>query len=142
MTGLLNVAPAPNGTTLFTNGGPTVGWTDDVRNKSTVCNNGWCWSYIHQAGARPDMLDVSWERINNQGQGQAFNPCVTWGGTNCPGTPPPAPRPGDFNGDNEVNIYDVNALISKLNTTTPGYNLVGDAVVDIFDFNELLKLLR
>ncbi len=152
ITSLFKIAPAPNGSLIVSGNGPSVGWTDDLRSNSTICTDGWCWSYANRTGSQPDLLDENWDNRNAQGLGTAYNLCQAWGGSNCPNLPPPpapeepnnppAPVRGDFNNDRAVNMADVLLMIPQLNSTNATYNLVAPATVDIYDFNELLKLLR
>ena len=58
-------------------------------------------------------------------------------------TPPPVPIRGDFNADRLVNILDYQRLIGALHTTNAAYSLNGsDNYIDIYDYNEFLKLLK
>lgn len=50
---------------------------------------------------------------------------------------------GDFNNDGLVNIYDVNVLLPALHTIAAKFSLTGtDNFIDLFDYNELLKLIN
>lgn len=143
VTSLFKIAPAADGTTLTSANGPHVGWTDDLNNRSIVCTNGWCWSYVNRSGARPDLLDVTWDRPNGQGLGQAISICEALGqALNRCSNLQPTPVVGDFTGDSLVNMTDYNLFVSHLGTTNVQYNLTGTNEIDLYDFNELLKKLR
>jgi predicted phosphodiesterase len=58
-------------------------------------------------------------------------------------TPPSAPVRGDFNGDRLVNLLDYQKLVLTLHTTQATYSLVApDNYVDLYDYNEFLKLVH
>lgn len=62
-------------------------------------------------------------------------------------TPSPTATPttvrGDFNNDNLVNLLDHTVLVRSLHTVDARYNLVGSSNdVDLYDYNELLNLVR
>lgn len=55
---------------------------------------------------------------------------------------PPQKLPGDTNGDNKVNIFDLNAVLAnwnKTNATLAQGNLNGDSIVNIFDLSMVLS---
>jgi hypothetical protein len=60
-----------------------------------------------------------------------------------PDAPMPQPLPGDVNGDGEVNISDVNALIDVILTGTlsQGADIDADGEVTISDVNALIDLI-
>jgi len=125
---LFKVAPASDGATLTSGNGPTVGWTDDVASKSVICNAGWCWSYSNQAGSRPDLLDVTWDRLNNQSLGQPISVCEAMGVSldSCPGNEEPPVHPtADFDNSGVVDIFDYNLLLHVYGTDACSYNLAG-----------------
>lgn len=50
---------------------------------------------------------------------------------------------GDFNNDGGVTSADVQLLVRALNTTNATYNLTGSTpLVDLYDYNEMLKLIK
>ena len=55
----------------------------------------------------------------------------------------PEPIPGDVNGDSEVNIADVNAIIDMIlsQNTTPSGDVNGDGEVNIADVNSVLSII-
>ena len=59
------------------------------------------------------------------------------------GDPGPGPLPGDVNGDGEVNIADVNAVIGMIQSdvTTPSGDVNGDGEVNIADVNALIDMI-
>ncbi len=79
ISSLFKIAPNSKGVTITSSGGPGAAWTNDVAKKSTICNQGYCWSYTHRAGSRPDLLDVSWDRPNAQELGQPVTVCESFG---------------------------------------------------------------
>lgn len=58
-------------------------------------------------------------------------------------TPAPSLIRGDFNGDQLVNLLDYQALIGAIHSAQSHFSLIGsDDYVDLYDYNELLKLVR
>jgi hypothetical protein len=57
-------------------------------------------------------------------------------------TPPPAPKPGDANGDGKVDIFDLSRALSnwgRTGATRSQGDMNGDGVVNIFDLSILLS---
>ncbi|MBP7875428.1 hypothetical protein KA012_00340 [Candidatus Woesebacteria bacterium] len=171
ISNLFKITPAPDGSTITSGNGPSAAWTADLSNITSVVANGWRWSYQNRAGSRPDLLDVQWlNRGETSANGSPDQLCVTFGGSNCSAastpvptpvpTPIPTPAPtavptpaptstpsplppirGDFNGDRTVDLNDMTLLILHLNSANATYNLTEPATIDLYDINELLKLL-
>jgi len=59
------------------------------------------------------------------------------------GTGPQPGMPGDVNGDNEVNIADINALIDLILSggTAPSADVNGDSEINIADINAVIDLI-
>ncbi len=72
---------------------------------------------------------------------EAYGVC---GATNTDPVVPPTPLKGDVNGDGEVSIADVNALIGMIlsdNTSNPRGDVNGDGEINIADVNALIDLI-
>ncbi|PIR59898.1 MAG: hypothetical protein COU68_03290, partial [Candidatus Pacebacteria bacterium CG10_big_fil_rev_8_21_14_0_10_45_6] len=139
ITDLFKIAPGDTGVSITANNGPTVGWTNDVNNTSTICNEGFCWSYVQQAGSRPDLLDVTWQRANSQGLGQPIIACTAVGEseTNCASTQQIS---GDFDRSGKVDIFDYNLLFGKFGTDFCDYNLAGTCTIDSQDIISFIEV--
>jgi hypothetical protein len=146
ITEVFKVAPAIDGSTLTTHGGPQVAWTDDVKNVSTICNDGWCWTYTQKKDTNTNLLDdpalvFAWDEKNAQGLGQPYRFCEKFG--TPVGCKLSAPKVGDLNGDDQVSIFDYNILLEKFGSTgSAGFHpadIDKNGVVDIFDYNQLLE---
>ncbi|PIY80884.1 MAG: hypothetical protein COY80_00515 [Candidatus Pacebacteria bacterium CG_4_10_14_0_8_um_filter_42_14] len=127
---LFKIVPSSTSISITSNAGPTVGWTNDVSNISTVCNEGICWSYKNKAGSRPDLLDIVWERTNNQGLGEPISACEAVGeSASVCGSGGIQPLPGDLDKNNRVDIFDYNLLLDKYGTDFCDFNLAGTCVI-------------
>ncbi len=140
ITSLFEISPANTGVSITSNGGPTVGWTNDITNTSTVCNEGFCWSYKNRAGSRPDLLDIAWE---NNGAPTAV--CEAFGETAgvCDGGSDDntqEPIAADFDQNDHVDIFDYNLLLSKFESTFCNYNLTGTCNIDANDVAAFIEL--
>ena len=72
---------------------------------------------------------------------EAYGVC---GATTTDPVVPPTPLKGDVNGDGEVSIADVNALIGMIlsdNTSNPRGDVNGDGEINIADVNALIDLI-
>lgn len=58
-----------------------------------------------------------------------------------PDAPVAPPARGDFNKDGVVSVIDLELLRQALGTTNATLNLTGPTILDLYDYNELLKLL-
>jgi hypothetical protein len=54
-------------------------------------------------------------------------------------TPSPGSKVGDFNGDNQVNIFDLSILLSHWNTAYSPTDLNNDNIINIFDLSIFLS---
>ncbi|MBP7774479.1 dockerin type I repeat-containing protein [Candidatus Woesebacteria bacterium] len=145
VTEVFKVAPAPDGSTLTSHGGPQVAWTDDVKNVTTICNDGWCWTYTQKKDTNTNLLDdpalvFAWDDKNAAGLGQPYRFCEKFGtSASCGGA---AQQAGDLNGDGHVTIFDYNSLLEKFGLTGAAAfhpaDINKNGIVDIFDYNQLL----
>jgi hypothetical protein len=56
-------------------------------------------------------------------------------------TSSPPPEPADLDGDGDIDYIDLLRFLPNLGTTNNIFNFVGNAIVDLFDFNYLIKRL-
>lgn len=135
VTSLFNMTPSSSGVSITTNGGPTVGWTNDVSNISVVCNEGFCWRYKNKTGSHPDLADITWEGPVSACEQMGESASVCGGGGDNP-----QPIKGDFNQSNQVDIFDYNLLISKYASEFCDYNLAGTCSIDASDVEAFMAL--
>jgi hypothetical protein len=162
------LAPAPDGTTLFSPNsaqgnapGPVTAWTDSIGSRMAICNGRWCWNATFTLN---QYISAGFERKNSEGKAEPYDICKGWGGntlteeqcqtqvnTVTPSAPtplPPRPPVGDVTLDGVVNQDDYTLLVGKLYQTECAYNLTptepagNDCLITIQDFNTLIGEMR